>query len=206
MKRSSLVALAVLLLTACPQPVSPSMPWLRGVTHVASSDQLSADVLDPMDGAGCDDCTDVGAIELVADVAAAPGSETIIASYRSGVVVLDAKGVLLAHARGFSPEGSADELLSLVVADAPTGTRVIAIAIRAGGRRENHVRMEIYRVQGRALEVLFRGVVEEHDDESNDAGSVTFTRDGIRYVAPRASGPEVLPAPATNKSAPNASS
>jgi hypothetical protein len=156
---------------------------------------MSASVIERMDPySSCDECTDYGGYEVVADVASATGKETILASYARGLVVLDARSRLLARRRGWDASGSADEVLALAVVDPGRASPLIAVAVRTGGRREFEVRLELYRVnKERVLAPVFRGVVEEYDDEGQELGSVTLAPDGIHYFAPRASTTEVLP-------------
>lgn len=185
---------AAVLVAACTPPVAPGLPWLRGGTHVASTTTSSSGVLERMEPyTTCDECVDYGGYELVADVAAAAGKETILVAFTRGIVVLDARGRLLAHQRGWDASGSADEVLALAVVDAGLATPLISVAVRTGGRREFEVRLELSQVKDRSLRSVFRGVVEEYDDDGEQLGSVTLAPDGIHYLAPRASTTEVLP-------------
>lgn len=182
------------IVAACTQPVAPGLPWLRGGTHIASTTEMSASVLERMEPySTCDECTDYGGFEVVADVAPVAGKEKILASYARGVIVLDTRGRLVARSRGWEASGSTDEVLALAVVDAGRAAPLIAVAVRTGGRREFEVRLELLEVKNHSLAVVFRGVVEEYDDDGEQLGSVTIAPDGIHYFAPRANTTEVLP-------------
>jgi hypothetical protein len=167
------------------------MPWLRDLPIIASSDTLHAAVLDRM-GPCEEPCPDYGGIELRADVSDHPGTETIRASFTRGLLVVDEAGRVVGRRRSFESIGSADELVALAVGDARLATPVIAIAVRTGGRREHEVRLELARMIDGKLEILFSGVIEQHDNEGDATGSIAFVSGGVCYVAPRASGCELL--------------
>src|SRR5262245_58389941 len=166
---------------------SSPMPWLHGFTTTGISDVLAPGVGDRMQRhVRCDDCVSADGIEVTANVAPGDGDETILASFAQGVVVLDRAGRMIASGPGYDPSGSADELLAIATGDATIGSPVIAIAARRGGRRENAVWLELYRVGRNAkLDRLFANVVEEHEDRFDRPGSVTVVPGGLIYRAPR---------------------
>jgi hypothetical protein len=169
------------------------MPWLRGNT-IAAADTLSPSTLDKLARwQSCDGpCTDYGGMELVADIASTPGNETILASFSTGIVVLDSSGALLSRGAAFDPAGSADELVALAVGDAWLEMPVIAIVVRVGGRREHQTWLELHRVGApKTLERVFSAVVEEHEDQTDSVGTVTFVRNGLLYRAPRSASAEL---------------
>jgi hypothetical protein len=180
------ICVLVAATVACTQP-TPSIPSLRGFTPVAATDQLTPNVLDKVASwRACDPlCVDYGGMELTADVAPNPGNESILASYSTGLVVLDESGRLIARGQSFDAAGSADELLAVAVGDVMLDEPVIVISARVGGRRENEVRLELYRVETKGKLVrLFAAVVEEQDDQVSNVGTVTFIRGGLMYRRP----------------------
>jgi len=163
------------------------MPWLHGFTTSGISDVLVPGVGDRIQRhVRCEDCIGLEGLEITADVAPAPGDETILASYAMGVVVIGRDGKMIASGPGYNVGGSADELVAIATGDAAVGAPVIAIAARTGGRRANAVWLELYRVGTTAkLERLFAGVVEEHADNQDRTGSVTIVPNGLIHRAPR---------------------
>lgn len=132
-------------------------------------------------------CPDFGGIELAADIAPAVGTETILASYAQGVVVLDHRGRVLARRAAFTNMGSADELLAIATGDLQPGRPVIAIATQAGGHREQEVWLELDQIgRNGALDVVFSAIVEVHDGRGDAVGAVTIVPGGILYRAPHA--------------------
>jgi hypothetical protein len=165
---------------------NPAVPWLHGFAATASSDSENSAVSDRLGGlVGSRDDAGYGGLQVTADVAPADGSETVLASYHQGIGVVDHAGKLLAHAPGFEPTGSADDLVALSVGDAGIGTPVIALAMSRGGPRESVTSIVLYRVTGDRLEQLFEGPVEEADGPDAFPGTITFVPGGLIYRAPR---------------------
>ena len=98
------------------------MPWVHGFSPVAVSDtstsrsaQRIADLLHVAMGDAYD------GIELRADVAGDSSSETVLVSYRLGIVVVDAAGRMVASTPGFAFSGSADDLIAVAIGDGQLG-------------------------------------------------------------------------------------
>jgi hypothetical protein len=171
---------------------NPAVPWLHGFAATASSDSENSAVSDRLGGlVGSRDDAGYGGLQVTADVAPSEGAETVLASYHQGIGVLDHAGKLLAHAPGFEPTGSADDLVALSVGDAGIGIPVIALAVSRGGHRESVTSIVLYRVGGGRLEQLFEGPVEEADGPDAFPGTITFVPGGLIYRAPRTPGATV---------------
>src|ERR1043165_9702810 len=104
---------ALVLCAACDNLSSPppvSMPWLHGFNAVAAADtpttQASRRIATLLE-AGDED--DYGSLELHADLAGDARTETVLASYRLGVAIVDPTGRPVARAPGFDASGSADD-------------------------------------------------------------------------------------------------
>jgi hypothetical protein len=186
--------LVIALCGACGGTATPNSatPWLRGFAATASSDSEISAVSERLDGLiGARDDTGYGGLQVTADVAPADGPETVLASYRQGIAVVGHTGKLLAHAPGFEPTGSADDLVALLVGDAGLGFPVIALAVSRGGHRESVTSIVLYRAGGGRLEQLFEGPVEEADGPDAFTGTITFVPGGLLHGAPRAAGTTV---------------
>ena len=192
MKRALLTALVFCV--ACDNfsaPPPASMPWLHGFSAVAAADapsaQASRRIANVLDTSAEDD---YGSLELRADLAGDARTETVLASYRSGVAVVDPAGRLIARAPGFDAGGSADDLISLMAGDGQLGPPMIVLAVQTGGHRESAIWVAIYRTTGsRVLQRLFYGPIETHEGDETRTGTLTFTRSGLLYRAPDASAP-----------------
>jgi hypothetical protein len=192
MRRSLLPALV--LCAACDNfstPPPASMPWLHGLGAVATTDtptpQASRRIANVLDAAAEDD---YGSLELRADLAGDARIETVLASYRLGVAVVDPLGRLVARAPGFDAGGSADDLISMAAGDGQQGWPVIVLAVQTGGHRENTVWLAIYRMtDARRLQQLFYAPIETREGIETRAGTLTFIRSGLSYRAPDASAP-----------------
>lgn len=163
------------------QPVAPEMPWLYGIDNAVSS--TTAPVRSPAD-APEGDCGAAASrsIELVADIAPARGTETIVASYSGGIAVFDREDRLLLETSGYSCEGSLDELEVIAIGDAH-GRRVLAIAATTGGHRETITWLSLFRT-GTTLEPTFTAVVEKRVDRRVERGWVYMLPDGLVYKRP----------------------
>ena len=141
---------------ATPPPPVAALPWVSGFEATAVGElatpagaQRIAELLHTGTG---DDAT---AIEVHADVAGDATPETVLASYALGVVVVDARGRVIATAPGLLPRGSADDVVAVVVGGGGGGP-VIAVATQTGGHRESVVNLAVYRVgAGKTLEPIF---------------------------------------------------
>jgi hypothetical protein len=173
-----------------------ALPWLQGFfapESVTESDSHgSRDVLaelaewrEPV--ADCVAST-YGGLTLRADVSAAEGRETILASYTQGVFVFDHDRHLLAQAQPLPCEGSADELLAIAAGDASIGVPLIALAATSGGHRENITWLTLYRVANDGvLQPVFTGEVERHEGDTARTGVVTLVPGGLVYRDTRGS-------------------
>ncbi len=165
------------------------MPWLQGVSPIAESDTVMPGVGERMQHwQACDACVDRNGITIVAEVAADhPGTETILASYGMGIVVLDANQHVIATALGAEVNSSADQLVALVAGDASLGTPVIATTVRVGGHRTSKVWLHLDRVgTGTELVRMFSAVVEVQDGDEVTTGRIAIDATGLRYLAPHA--------------------
>jgi len=124
MKRALLIAMV--LCAACDNLSAPpptSMPWLHGFSAVASVLSTAAE-------------DDYGSLELRADLAGDARTETVLASYRLGVAVIDPDGRLVARAPAFDAGGSADGTCEIPAAFVTEGHKLAGVlcAIRAFAR------------------------------------------------------------------------
>jgi hypothetical protein len=164
------------------------MPWLQGFSPVAAGDVASPSVTQRIsDLLHVAAEADYGGIELRADLTGDGMSETVLASYPLGLVVVDPEGRVLARAPGFPAAGSADELVSLAVGDGQLGAPVIVLAVQTGGHHESTISLAIYRLEnGKTLKRLFMGPIEEHHGTETVTGRLTFLPSALAYRAPGA--------------------
>lgn len=183
----AMIALGVSCDNLSSPPVA-SMPWVRGFHPVAVGDiptPAAAQRISELRRVTAAD--DYGGIELRADIAGDSRPETVLVSYRLGVVVLDSAGRVTASAPGLELSGSADDLVSVAIGDGHVGAPLILVAVQAGGHRESTISLAIYRPHGgEVLEPLFSAPIEEHDGAETATGSLTFLPAGLVYRAPRA--------------------
>ena len=128
-----------------------------------------------------------GGLAIAADIAGAPSSETVLASFTQGVLVLDAKGDLIASATAPACQGSADEIEAIAAGDAYIDRPVIALAVTVGGHRESATWLVLYRVVGGVVAPAFSAVVEEHVGSQRRVGAVTLLPGALLYRAPSGS-------------------
>jgi hypothetical protein len=126
---------------------------------------------------------DPAAFSLQADVAPAPGRETVIASSAHGVVVMDAADRRLGGV-SFPCGGSDDRIVALAVGDVRIGTPGIVVVATQGGHRESSTRVDVLGFRADRLELLFSGEIERRDDETVAKGSVRITGDGLLHRDP----------------------
>lgn len=165
------------------------MPWLHGFSAAAATDTLTPEasrrIASVLDAAAEDD---YGSLELRADLAGDARTETVLASYRLGVAVVDPAGRLVARAPGFDAGGSADDLISMAAGDGQLIAPVFVLAVQTGGHRENAIWVAVYRMTGaRVLQRVFYAPIETHEGSETHTGTLTFTRSGLLYRAPDAS-------------------
>jgi hypothetical protein len=160
-----------------------ALPWLLGFQPEVITDRASNEVASelaewrPPD----DDCVASAYGALAVDT----GRQRVIASFSQGLFVFDSERHVVADAPGFVCAGSADELVALAAGDVFIGSPVIALAATSGGRAENITWLSLYRVgQHGALETLFTGTVERHEDHQTRTGTVTIIPGGLIYRTP----------------------
>jgi hypothetical protein len=165
-----------------------ALPWLHGFAATAVSAEASAQVVERMARwrAPDPDCSAAayGGLALAADVAPAPGSEEVLASYTQGVLVLDAAGRVIASAPAPGCQGSADDLDAIAVGDAQLGGPVIALATTGGGYHAASTWLGLYRVVNGAVVAIFAGVVEDRVGDRTRTGAVTVLPGALLYRAP----------------------
>lgn len=186
------ILLALAGLCACqiasdPQPAP--LPWLYGMSDLVASDQVTAAATRRLDGwvteesPGCGGAAD-HAIQLVADVAPAPGVEAILASYARGVLVLDREGDALAFSPGYLCEGSADQL-ELVAAGRAFGVPTIIVVGVYGGHRAHVTFASLFRIgHDRRLDPVFTAVIAYPDDDGVRRGAIHMLPDALIYQSP----------------------
>lgn len=147
---------------------------------VASCTDLSSNennALDSYDG-----------VEITGDVARNEGRETVRATVAE-VTVRDASGALIASAPAYEPQGSRDEVLGIRISEGYVGAPLIGVTTIVGGHRESTTWLALYSVQGRQLERLFAGPIEQMEDQSVASGTVLVFPGALLYRAPRAEQP-----------------
>jgi hypothetical protein len=189
--------LAILGLAACRVAAStdgPAVPRLHGLTDLAVSDRGSADATralgdwdagDPSCAAGA-----FSTIDLDADVAPAPGIESVFASYAQGILVVDRDGQPAASLPGYPCSGSADEL-DLLAAGSAYGDRTLVVMGTSGGHRERTTWVNLFRVgtEPTRLDPVFAGTIEERG-ASVRYGSISLLPGALVHRTP--AGPAVF--------------
>jgi hypothetical protein len=184
--------LALSLVAACQvAQETPSIPWLHGLADPIASDQTSDGVTRQIDSwSGLSDvdpeCS-TGAhpgIAIEADVAVNAGRETIMVSLAHGLVIVDREGQLITEAPGYHCDGTADEL-EAIAAGSAFGAPTIAIAATSGGHRESSTWVSLFRIDGRRLDPVFTGTVEERRGDDVKRGAVVLLPDALLYRHPR---------------------
>jgi hypothetical protein len=184
--------LALSLFAACQvAQETPSIPWLHGLADPIASDHGSDAVTRRIDSssglADVDPECSAGAhpgIAIEADVAPNPGRETIMVSLAHGLVVVDREGQLVTEAPGYHCDGSADEL-EAIAAGSAFGAPTIAIAATSGGHRESSTWVSLFRIDGRRLDPVFTGTVEERRGNRVQRGGVFLLPNALLYRHPR---------------------
>jgi hypothetical protein len=198
MRLPSAAAAAALAIVFLPsdgagEPARPSaedaLPWLHDfpADAVAGAPSRSAEVWlreRPSPDAGCT-TTSSASFALVAELAPAPGLETVLASYTAGVVVLDARGRELASAPPLPCLGSVDAIEGIATGELIAGEPAIALAATAGGRAERTTWLYFFARRGEVLAPIFAAPVEEWRGPFVSTGEVTVLPGGaLRYRAP----------------------
>jgi hypothetical protein len=165
------------------------LPWLRDFHADAVADAPSREAEARLGGGvredeGCGAGAEAG-FAIIADMAPAPGPETILASYAAGVVVLDGAGRRLAASPPLECRGSRDTIEGIAAVELLDGEPVIALAATAGGRAERTTWLFFLAPRGEALVPIFAAPVEEHRGEAALTGEVARLPGGaIRYRSP----------------------
>jgi hypothetical protein len=148
-------------------PEIDGIPWLHNLASVRVTDEETT-----------------GRLVLVADAMKGRGHETVVASYTSGILVLDREGQTIGSAPGYTFHGSADEITALAVGTA-FGEPTIALAITRGGHREQWTDLALYRedVSGQ-LDAVFTAEVEHRDGDTVEQGAVWLIPGGLIYRHP----------------------
>lgn len=186
----TVVALALLASCQVTQE-TPSIPWLHGLANPVSTDRASDEVARRIDtwsrfsdvDPECSTGTYPG-MAIEADVAGDAGVETIMVSLSHGIVVTDREGAMITETPGYHCEGTADELEAIAAGDA-FGARTIAIAATTGGHRESSTWVTLFRVDGRRLDPVFTGTVEERRGDGVKRGGVFLLPNALVYRHPR---------------------
>jgi len=185
-------AIATLLLSgdSAGDPARPTveraLPWLHGLSADAAADAPSRGAeLGLLDARRPDPAcvtSSTASFALVAELAPAPGLETVLASYLTGVVLLDANGRRLASAPPLVCSGSADAIVGVAAGAWLPGEPVIALAATAGGRAERTTWLFLLAPRGEALAPIFAAPVEEQRGEQAWVGEVErLPGGGLRY-------------------------
>ncbi|MEP6858979.1 MAG: hypothetical protein ABJE66_00065 [Deltaproteobacteria bacterium] len=161
---------------------SSQLPWLGGTRVLVVTDTPSELAERDALAYGATAEAAYGALEVRGDLSGDGATETIIASYGLGIIVLDPTGHALARTKPFVSEGSADGVVALAIVDGPT----LAVAVQAGGHRESEVTLSLYRIGEHGLQTLVALPVEEHEGEDTRAGGMMMTPLGFIYRAPGA--------------------
>lgn len=198
MRRALAPALAVVAAAGCiAQPpdgeapaAAPAFRWLPGMRATAVAEPGRAEQRGIADDAG-----DPGercqrgagsVLSLTADVAAAPGAETIRASIAGGVEVTDAAGVSLGRLTAFACGGSRDDIDALAAGDVGIGTPVIAVVATIGGAAETTTWIALLEVDDRRVRRMFTGPIAHRDDDVVTSGELAVEAGVLTYRAPRA--------------------
>ncbi|HEU4730205.1 MAG TPA: hypothetical protein VFT22_20050 [Kofleriaceae bacterium] len=170
-------------------PASRALPWLRGLNATVEAAEATPGVVVRMAEWRAADPTCSAAaydgFELRADVASEPGVETVLASFTQGVLVLDARGQLIASAMPSEDcAGSADDLAGIAAGDAHIGEPVVALALTTGGHHTSTTTLVLYRVADGMVAPLFAGNVEERVGDRTRSGEVVLLRGALVFRDP----------------------
>lgn len=167
---------------------SRTLPWLHNFDATAETTDARPGVMARMakwrDPDPSCSASAYGGLEITADVASAPSTEIVLASFTQGVLVLDAEGTLIASATAPACQGSADEIEAIAAGDAHIDRPVIAMAVTVGGHRESSTWLVLYRVVGGVVAPAFAGVVEERVGSQRRVGEVALLPGALLYRAP----------------------
>ena len=169
-------------------PATSALPWLHNFSPTAETSEATLSVIARMAEWRAADrscsATAYGGLAIVAEVAPAPGIETVLVSFTQGVLVVDARATVIASAPPLACHGSADELEAIAAGDAQIGEPVIALAVTAGGHRASATWLVLYRVDGGVLSPIFTRIVEDHTGDRTRVGEVTLLPGALVYRAP----------------------
>jgi hypothetical protein len=165
-------------------PSPPALPWVHGFTAVAAGALETPAASQHIARLSRDPEAAYGAIEVRGDLVGDGGNRTVLASYRAGVIVMDAEGRIAASAPAFDPAGSADELLAVAFGDGQLGAPLVVVAVQSGGHRENAISLAVYRFEEGALDQVFFAPIETHEGDMATLGSLVFLPGALAYRAP----------------------
>jgi hypothetical protein len=169
-------------------PAPRALPWLHDFVPTAETSDATPSVsarmsqwrtADPSCSAAA-----YGGLALTAEITPQPGAETVLAASPQGVLVLDARGTLIASSGPLACEGSADELAWLAVGDAHIDGPVIALVVTTGGHRQAATWLVLYRVAVGEVAPVFAGLVSDRASDRTRDGDVTLLRGALVYRAP----------------------
>jgi hypothetical protein len=181
--------LAIASLGACQvTPQDGPVPWLYGMSSFVAADRASRSATQLLQEHSTPepDCAAGAyqAVELVADVLPRAGSETVLASYANGVVVLDGERHLVASTAGYRCEGSADEI-EIVGSGHAYGDQTLVVVGKNGGHREYATWVGLFRVgDDKRLDAVFTATVEEHRGSNVRKGALYMLPGSLIYQSP----------------------
>ncbi len=165
----------------------PRIEWLPGFVGSAASDERSQEAADELAATAdvADTCSTFDAQQIVADVTPQPGRERILASVATGVVILDARGRLVASAPLAECGGSSDEIVALAAGQAWVRAPVIAVVFSTGGHREADTELALFRVDRDRLTAIFDGVIEHREGLERWRGAAIVIPGAVVYQPPQ---------------------
>jgi len=172
------LAVLSLLLGGCAQP-PPELPWLHGVEPSALSTSVIPGRNPDVTSLACSDDA-FARIELVTELTADPGLETIRASLAHGVQVHGRAGALLLQAVGEPCDGPADTITALAVAPPH-----VIVVVAQGEAAAPATRVSVLRPgPQRRLDRVFTGVIATRRDDEARTGMLAFAGDRLIHTDP----------------------
>jgi hypothetical protein len=163
------------------------MPWLYNF-EIDDADDAELDSVSSRieQLAGIPSHDGYGGLEITAEISRGRGPETVLASFQQGLLVVDRAGQVVARARGFKSEGSADDLVALAVGDGQLDEPMIALAVTTGGHRDSVTSIVLYQLgeNGRLVQVFAKPIVDRDGDQTFE-GAIVFAPRALRYRSPR---------------------
>jgi hypothetical protein len=153
--------------------------FLTGFTPSAQVDRPSRDATTLLGSFAIDDDPACGGV-MHPGYAIDTGETAIAASFTRGVVVIDARGEVVAWTGGYACTDAGDDIVTLAAGDAQLDAPVIVVVTR----RRASTAVALLQVRGRRLDTLFAGEVTRVDGGSLRAGSVALGPGQLVYVDP----------------------